>query len=343
MFIDTFGESKFEVLMEFYHGFSFIFRYPQSFRATLAQVSSDMYNTLMAAHTAMDKIQLSIRQVPSQMKTALKIVTSGSDNMLKSMLPRTLTTISRLATESADAANATLRRFDLLQDLLGEIIELSASTQSSNEADIDRMNEQKRNATLEQDRLEQQLQQIKQQFAESKRQLEEARRRFVQAMNDAEQVIVPELIPTRGFNDEQKKIVGEAINFVFNPIKTIGCWLRKCKTPTYKVDNTKFENAMKLAQLAKEELEQAEKLHNEYFHLLLNEQNELAKIMNQMGFLDFSKLTTEEIVKLLLEATQQIYLIREQWARLIQFFSKLSVQAENTQKVSEKMSLSSFD
>ncbi|CAF1063133.1 unnamed protein product [Rotaria sordida] len=45
-------------------------RYPNSFRATLAQVSSDMYNALMGAHNSMDRIQLAIQQVPTHSITA---------------------------------------------------------------------------------------------------------------------------------------------------------------------------------------------------------------------------------------------------------------------------------
>jgi len=48
-------------------------------------------------------------------------------------------------------------------------------------------------------------------------------------------------------------------------------------------------------------------------------------------------LSTEEIVKLLLEAVEQINLIREQWARMIQFFSKLAAQAYSTQQVTNKI------
>jgi hypothetical protein len=47
-------------------------------------------------------------------------------------------------------------------------------------------------------------------------------------------------------------------------------------------------------------------------------------------------LSTEEIVRLLLEAVDQINLIKEQWSRMIQFFSKLAAQAHSTQQVRER-------
>ena len=90
---------------------------------------------------------------------------------------------------------------------------------------------------------------------------------------------------------------------------------------------------MEVADRAKERLEQAEKLHNKYFQDQLAQQNELANTINKMAMLDLSVLSTEEIIKLLLDAADQINLIKEQWGRMIQFFSKLAAQAQSTQQV----------
>ena len=329
MSFDTSGEIVLGPSSNLFYGYPS--RYPNSFRATLSQVSNDMYNALMGAHTSMDQIQLSIKQVPTHVKTAMKLITSASNAMLKSMLPRTLESIGRLATESAQFANNTLLRFTQLQDLLGEIIELSATTQSANEVAIDKMKEQKENGTLEQQRLKENLQMIQNQYQDSKAKLEVARK----AYNDAMQLVAssssPETIQTSA--GSKPGLIDFAIGIVFKPIKTLGCLLGGCGGPTYTVDNTKFENAMQSAKLAQEELERAEKMHNEHFQLQLAEQNELAKTISQMALLDLSKLSTEEIVRLLLEASDQINSIKDQWGRMIQFFSKLAAQATSTQQV----------
>jgi NADH pyrophosphatase NudC (nudix superfamily) len=160
-----------------------------------------------------------MKEVPKHIKTAMKLITSASDAILKLMLPVTLESVGRLASGSADEANSTLLRFNKLQDLLAEIIELSASNQSTNEADIDRIDEQ---------------------------------------------------------------------------------------------------------------------THNAYFLIQLSEQNQLAKTMNQMAMLDLNQLSTEVILSLLIKTTEQISLIKEQWARMIQFCSKLASQAYSTKQVRQK-------
>ena len=289
-----------------------------------------MYNALMGAHTAMDQIQLAIKQVPTHVKTALKLITSASDAMLKAMLPRTLDSIGRLATESANAANSTLLRFNLLQDLLGEIIELSASTQSANEADIEEMNRQKENATLEQERLVQNIEMIKNQYNQSKNALEVARKEYAEAMEKLKASSTPTVIKEGNPLGELIKV---GVDLVLGPANAIGNILGSVFGGSERVDNTNFENALKIAQAAKDTLEKAEQLHNSHFQLQLDQQNELARTISEMALLDFSVLSTEEVVRLLIKATEQIILIREQWERMIEFFSKLAVQAQSTQQV----------
>ena len=306
-------------------------RYPNSFRATLSQVSNDMYNALMGAHTSMDQIQLSIKQVPTHVKTAMKLITSASNAMLTSMLPHTLESIGRLATESAQFANNNLLRFTQLQDLLGEIIELSETTQFANEVAIDKMKEQKKNGTLEQKYFKEKLEMIQNQYQDSKAKLEAARKAYKEAMQLAGGSLSPTIIESRG--DFEPSLRGAVGDWFMNVFETIGCIFVKCPRPTYTLDNTEFENAMALAQLAKEELERAENMHNEHFQMQLSEQNELAKLISQMALLDLSKLSTDEIVRLLLEASDQINSIKDQWGRMIQFFSKLAIQANSTQQV----------
>jgi hypothetical protein len=274
---------------------------------------------------------LAIKQVPTHVKTAMKLITSASDAMLKSMLPRTLESIGRLATESAHVANSTLLRFNLLQDLLSEIIELSASTQSANEADIEEMNRQKENATLEQERLAKSLEMIQSQYNQSKIGLEMARKEYVEAMEKLKASSTP-IVLTEG--NPLVDLLKIGLNLVLGPVDAIGSILGSTfGSSSQRVDNTNFENAMKIAQAAKDRLEKAEQLHNSHFQLQLDQQSELARTISEMALLDLSVLSTEEVVRLLLKATKQIHLIRAQWERMIEFFSKLAVQAHSTQQV----------
>ena len=90
-----------------------------------------MYSALIGAHTAMDRIQLNVQQIPNQIKTALKLVIAGSPMLIEIMLPKTLETISRIANESAAHARTTFQKFSSLQELIAEIIEANINTHSA--------------------------------------------------------------------------------------------------------------------------------------------------------------------------------------------------------------------
>ncbi|CAF1061905.1 unnamed protein product [Rotaria sordida] len=306
-------------------------RYPKSFRATLAQASSDMYNALIGAHTAMDSIQSAMQQVPTSVKTAMKLITSASPAILKEMLPRIFDSIGRSATQSANQANSTLQRFNLLQELLVEIIQLSEHTQGANEVAIYNMEAKKNQSILDQECLQNNLNSIQNQYNTSKAALGNVRKKYVEAVQLVTDSSMPTILGDQ--SDLLTYIITIAIGVVFNPVDTIGCILGSCNNSEPILDTGKFENAMKIAEQARHDLEKAEQLHNEHFQQQLAEQNELVKAVGQMAMLDLSIFSKEEVVRLLLKVMQQISLFKEQWSRMIRFFSKLAAQVQSTQQI----------
>ena len=185
---------------------------------------------------------------------------------------------------------------------------------------------------MEQERLATNLELIERQYEQSKANLEAAREEYVKAMENLKASSTP-IILTEG--NPLFDLVKIGIGIVLGPVEAIGSILGSVGlgSTQQRVDNTNFENALQIAQAAKDRLEQAEQLHNSHFQLQLARQNDLARTIGEMALLDLSVLSTEEIVALLIKATKQISLIREQWTRMIEFFSKLAAQAHSTQQV----------
>ncbi|CAF4324724.1 unnamed protein product, partial [Adineta steineri] len=157
-------------------------KYPNSFQTTLVQVANDMYRALYTAHTSMDKIQTNMRQMPTQLKTALKLITQAGTAMTKAMLPRTLATIGRYANESVAVARASSEKFQNLQELLHEIFEASTATNSDNyekAAAIAAKNEEMKNNKTA---LDNTVNKLKAAYEQSRRDLEKARQDYHVAM-----------------------------------------------------------------------------------------------------------------------------------------------------------------
>ena len=308
---------------------------PDSFRATLAQVSGSMYSALLGAHTAMDRIQLNVQQVPGLVKTALKLVLAGSPMLIELMLPKTLESIGRIANESAEQARLTFNKFSSLQELVAEIIEANTYTQSNQASIVGEIQSQIDKAKQEQQALVDNTNSIKAQFEDARRQLEQARQEYYTAYH---------AIPTaRGwFKRIFRKIINFVVAVVTAPLRILGCILGLCynnqaalQAAAAAAAETAKQNAIEKANQLLKVLKDAEQRHAALAQHQANEQQKLMAIINKIAALDLNKLSEQEIVDILVESIVQMNQIKVQWGRLIQFFSKLSVQADSTQQASQ--------
>ena len=196
---------------------------PDSFRATLAQVSGSMYSALIGAHTAMDRIQLNVQQIPDHVKTALKLVLAGSPLLIQVMLPKTLESIGRIANESPAHAKVTFEKFSSLQEPIAEIFEASTNTHSAQTTVVQQIQSQIDQAKEEQASLDTSISSIKNQYEDARREVEKAREEYQLAYN---------AIPTvRGWLKKVfRRIVQIIIAVITAPARILGCILGLCYT-----------------------------------------------------------------------------------------------------------------
>ena len=317
---------------------------PNSFRATLSQVSGALYAALINAHTAMDRIQLNVEQVPGHVKTALKLVLAGSPSLIRLMLPKTMDAIGKIANESAAHAKTTFDKFVALQDLIAEIIQANTNTHSNQIQVVQTIQGHINDAKNQQAQINSQSNSIKAQYEEARRQVEQARKDYQTAYA---------AIPARGWLRRAfRRIIHVVVTVVTAPARVLGCILGMCYT-----DNGALQAALLAAETAKQNaiakakqllavLEEAERRQAALNQQQAASQQQLAAIINRIASLDLNRLSEQEIVDILIESILQMNQIQEQWGRLIQFFSKLSVQADSTQQVrsffSDDLFLTSF-
>jgi len=113
-------------------GFKYM-RHPESFRASLVQVSNDGWTAFMNAHKNMDKIQLYMQQVPAQVKTAIKILSQASPKVVERMLPITLNKIQEIGRTCVELSSETESKFADVMLLLGELLAVTVTSQGKHE------------------------------------------------------------------------------------------------------------------------------------------------------------------------------------------------------------------
>lgn len=104
-------------------------RHPQSYRATLVQITNDGYEAFRNAHSSMNTIQLYMAQIPGHIKTSLRILTSASQRLVQRMLVPSLNNIERIGRQCSKLASDTDDQFVNVMQLLGEVVEVTALTQ----------------------------------------------------------------------------------------------------------------------------------------------------------------------------------------------------------------------
>ncbi|KAI4888451.1 hypothetical protein NFI96_031099, partial [Prochilodus magdalenae] len=103
-------------------GYKFI-RYPDSFRACLMQVCNSGWWAFNEAHKNMDQIRLHTMAVPDYMKTAVKILFQGNDEVVEAHLPDQLENIRVIADDCLALADATEKRFTDVINIIQELLE----------------------------------------------------------------------------------------------------------------------------------------------------------------------------------------------------------------------------
>ncbi|KAI4885605.1 hypothetical protein NFI96_005382 [Prochilodus magdalenae] len=103
-------------------GYKYI-KYPDSFRACLMQVCNSGWWAFNEAHKNMDQIRLHTMAVPDYMKTAVKILFRGTDEVVKAHLPDQLENIRVIADDCLVLASGTEKRFSDVINIIQELLE----------------------------------------------------------------------------------------------------------------------------------------------------------------------------------------------------------------------------
>ncbi|CAF0808771.1 unnamed protein product [Didymodactylos carnosus] len=87
--------------------------------------------------------------------------------------------------------------------------------------------------------------------------------------------------------------------------------------------NEKFK-----AQLARQQLEMELTRSDAIFSQMMQQRKELKDLMVRIASLDLTQISYQEIIEILNEAIRLLSNIREQWAKLVQFFSEIAVRSQ---------------
>ncbi|XP_052433747.1 uncharacterized protein LOC127974473 [Carassius gibelio] len=163
-------------------GYQFI-KYPDSFRACLMQVCNSGWWAFNEAHTSMDQIRLHTAQVPDYMKTAVKILFQGNDEVVKAHLPDQLKNIQDIADECLELSDATEKRFTDVIKIIQELLEACVNAEHFYGEEMAEMKKKIEESKLKEQSAQETKKRTEKAMSAMKKELEEARESYKKAMD----------------------------------------------------------------------------------------------------------------------------------------------------------------
>ena len=169
---DKKGSINFEVL-----------KYPDSFRASLVQVSHKGWDAFNKAHTSMDQIRLYSSNVDKHVKTAVKFLVAGSAEDVKLMVPNALKNIERIADDCLELATSVETEFVLVMKLIAELLEACTRAKGEQEENLKAARIAHEVAEEQMKAMKEEKEQAVKKRSEMEKQMKEANEEYKESMN----------------------------------------------------------------------------------------------------------------------------------------------------------------
>ncbi|XP_067291784.1 uncharacterized protein [Pseudorasbora parva] len=163
-------------------GYKFI-KHPDSFRSCLMQVCNSGWWAFNEAHKNMDLIRFHTARVPDYMKTAVKILFQGDDEVVKVHLPKQLENIIVVADECVVLSEATVNRFAEVINTTGELLRVCMSAQNSYEEELEETKKKLEEAELREKSAQEAKKRTAKIMSDMEKEMKEARGQYQNAMD----------------------------------------------------------------------------------------------------------------------------------------------------------------
>ncbi|UJR17428.1 hypothetical protein I4U23_004323 [Adineta vaga] len=159
-------------------------RHPQSYRATLIQISNDGWEAFNKAHSSMNTIQLYMAQIPKHVKTSFQILVQSSPRLLERLLIPSLNNIDRIGKECSKLASDTHDAFINVMQLLGEVIEITVLTQGVHMQKVQEVEMELNASRVAQQYQAQIIEKVQKQYNEAQEKIRQAQSAYTKALKD---------------------------------------------------------------------------------------------------------------------------------------------------------------
>lgn len=261
--------------------------HPESFRATLAQISNEAYKAFDTAHRNMEKILFQMTQVPNYIQESVEIIKSGNQSAIEKMLKRRLDRIFEAASEGGKLSKEVSNAFKQLIELIDQVLIATTFSRGIREQQIAEQVE--KDIEEEKERL---LNEKKNKLRNMEKQREDKQDVWNLCQNYIRQLISPGNLLQRCL----PQVVGASIQtaaFLITPLVS-----HKINQRLQEIENEKNQV-----------LEEMKKINEDYFEKLKNMQIDVTR-----------EIDRDHTVNFLRQGLGYLSELRESWDGMTQFF-----------------------
>ncbi|XP_036374241.1 uncharacterized protein LOC118770587 [Megalops cyprinoides] len=158
-------------------------KYPDSFRACLMQVCNAGWRAFNEAHKNMDQIRLHTSNVPTYIKSAVKILLQDDDTLIQEILPDQLGNIDNIASDCLRLSETTEKKFMDVMELIQELLESCTSAKQAYGKELEDVRRKIEEAKLREVASQEAKKRANEALGSLKKQLDEAQKTFTESMN----------------------------------------------------------------------------------------------------------------------------------------------------------------
>lgn len=287
-------------------GFKHI-KYPESFMSCLMQVCNSSWCAFNEAHKNMDMIRIHTATVPKYMHTGIRIISNGSDKMIKKLLPHQLNSIQRIADDCLILAQAVENKYLNVNNLIMELLEASQYSKTINEKSLKVVEENRTIAEKRKKESEEWDKQYKIQLQNLSSDLKKGEDEHQQSLNS---------LPS-GWDMINMDIV-EGLTC---PLKS----LKNLITGGQSAGDRAAENARTRIEKSEEYLNDKRKSYENHQEKIKQNQIELDAIMKELYSCDVDKVEFDTVISLLNKGLHALGMAQEQWQKMVGLFQMISV------------------
>ncbi|XP_052076361.1 uncharacterized protein LOC127714343 [Mytilus californianus] len=164
-------------------GFKYL-KYPNSFRASLVQLSNMGSDAFNDAHMNMDSIRLHTTNLDSHVQTLLKIMDVGTNDEVELLVPMTLKKIETIADECLELSVNTESSFDLFMKTISELNEASTIAKGVYEEKYKDTETSIKSSEIEQESSMSEREHMKQQIEDMKKEIKDMQNDFEETLDE---------------------------------------------------------------------------------------------------------------------------------------------------------------